>query len=96
VVSSDPCFARRGVSHVTSTACPRTEAAWYRTRQLARTPWVNTIVIDPGSPWQNAGIESFNSRLRDERLNGCESAAHTTGARQRGRHGFRHRTVTAK
>ena len=30
---------------------------------------VNTIFIDPGSPWQNAWIESFNGRLRDERLN---------------------------
>jgi len=26
--------------------------------------------IDPGSPWQNAWIESFNGRLRDEYLNG--------------------------
>lgn len=30
---------------------------------------VNSIFIDPGSPWQNAWIESFNSRLRDELLN---------------------------
>lgn len=30
---------------------------------------VNTIFIDPGSPWQNAWIESFNSCLRDELLN---------------------------
>jgi len=30
---------------------------------------VSTIFIDPGSPWQNAWIESFNSRLRDELLN---------------------------
>ena len=29
-----------------------------------------TTFIDPGSPWQNAHIESFNSRLRDEYLNG--------------------------
>jgi putative transposase len=29
-----------------------------------------TIFIDPGSPWQNAWIESFNGRLRDEHLNG--------------------------
>lgn len=28
-----------------------------------------TMFIDPGSPWQNAWIESFNSRLRDELLN---------------------------
>lgn len=28
-----------------------------------------TVFIDPGSPWQNAWIESFNSRMRDELLN---------------------------
>ena len=30
---------------------------------------VGTCFIDPGSPWQNAWIESFNGRLRDEFLN---------------------------
>lgn len=30
---------------------------------------VDTVFIDPGSPWQNAWIESFNGRLRDELLN---------------------------
>jgi putative transposase len=30
----------------------------------------STVFIDPGSPWQNAWIESFNGRLRDELLNG--------------------------
>ena len=30
---------------------------------------VGSVFIDPGSPWQNAWIESFNSRLRDELLN---------------------------
>ena len=29
-----------------------------------------TVFIDPGSPWQNAWIESFNGRFRDEFLNG--------------------------
>ena len=29
-----------------------------------------TAFIDPGSPWQNGWVESFNSRLRDEILNG--------------------------
>jgi putative transposase len=29
----------------------------------------HSVFIDPGSPWQNAWIESFNSRLRDELLN---------------------------
>ena len=27
------------------------------------------MFIDPGSPWQNAWIESFNGRIRDELLN---------------------------
>lgn len=30
---------------------------------------VDSVFIDPGSPWQNAWIESFNGRLRDELLN---------------------------
>jgi putative transposase len=29
----------------------------------------HTIFIEPGSPWQNAWIESFNARVRDELLN---------------------------
>ena len=28
------------------------------------------IFIEPGSPWQNAYVESFNGRARDELLNG--------------------------
>lgn len=30
---------------------------------------VETLYIEPGSPWQNAYSESFNSRFRDELLN---------------------------
>ena len=30
---------------------------------------VNTLYIEPGSPWENGYVESFNSRLRDELLN---------------------------
>ena len=33
---------------------------------------VDSVFIDPGSPWQNAWIESFNGRLRDELLNGWQ------------------------
>jgi putative transposase len=33
---------------------------------------VGTCFIDPGSPWQNAWIESLNGRLRDEFLNGWQ------------------------
>ncbi len=31
---------------------------------------VRTLYIEPGSPWENGYIESFNARLRDELLNG--------------------------
>ncbi len=29
-----------------------------------------TLYIEPGSPWENGAIESFNGKLRDELLNG--------------------------
>ncbi len=31
---------------------------------------VATLFIEPGSPWENGYVESFNSKLRDEHLNG--------------------------
>lgn len=31
---------------------------------------VNTLFIEPGSPWENGYNESFNGKLRDELLNG--------------------------
>ena len=36
--------------------------------------WLNrlgakTLFIEPGSPWENGYIESFNGKLRDELLN---------------------------
>jgi transposase InsO family protein len=30
---------------------------------------VKTIYIEPGSPWENGYIESFNGKMRDELLN---------------------------
>jgi putative transposase len=33
---------------------------------------VNTLYIEPGSPWENGYAESFNARLRDELLNAEE------------------------
>jgi putative transposase len=30
---------------------------------------IKTLYIEPGSPWQNGYIESFNARLREECLN---------------------------
>jgi len=31
---------------------------------------VGTLLIEPGSPWENGYCESFNGGLRDELLNG--------------------------
>ena len=31
---------------------------------------MQTLYIEPGSPWENGYIESFNGKLRDELLNG--------------------------
>ena len=41
----------------------------------ARRTWIGnvgtqTAYIEPGSPWENGYCESFNSKLRDELLNG--------------------------
>ncbi len=39
-------------------------------RQWLETLEVKTLFIEPGSPWENGYIESFNGKLRDELLNG--------------------------
>ena len=39
-------------------------------KKFLRASGVETLYIEPGSPWENGHIESFNSRLRDELLNG--------------------------
>ena len=31
---------------------------------------IKTLYIEPGSPWENGYLESFNGKLRDELLNG--------------------------
>ena len=31
---------------------------------------IKTLFIEPGSPWENGYIESFNGKMRDELLNG--------------------------
>ena len=37
-------------------------------RQWLANVGAKTLYIEPGSPWENGYIESFNSRLRDEFL----------------------------
>ena len=39
-------------------------------RQWLENLGVKTLYIQPGSPWENGYIESFNGKLRDELLNG--------------------------
>jgi putative transposase len=39
-------------------------------RQWLKDLGVQTAFIEPGSPWENGYIESFNGKLRDELLNG--------------------------
>ena len=39
-------------------------------RQWITTVGAQTAYIEPGSPWENGYVESFNARLRDELLDG--------------------------
>ena len=34
---------------------------------------IGTLFIEPGSPWENGYVESFNGKLRDELLTGRSS-----------------------
>ncbi len=38
-------------------------------RDWCRLSGAGTIYIEPGSPWENPYVESFNGRVRDELLN---------------------------
>jgi transposase InsO family protein len=54
---------------------------------------IETSYIEPGSPWQNGFVESFNSRFRDECLN-CEEFSTLEEARtviEQWRHSYNHR-----
>jgi putative transposase len=62
-------FIRRGVpSYIRSDNGPEFTAVVVR-GWLARVG-VRTLFIEPGSPWENGYIESFNGKLRGELLNG--------------------------
>jgi transposase InsO family protein len=62
-------FLRRGVpEHIRSDNGGEFTATVVR-RWLAKIG-VKTLFIEPGSPWENGYVESFNGKLRDELLNG--------------------------
>ena len=61
-------FIRRGVpEHIRSDNGPEFTAK--AVRQWLGKLGVGTLFIEPGSPWENGFIESFNGKLRDELLN---------------------------
>ena len=61
------CVGRAVPEHIRSDNGPEFAAKAVR-RWLGRVG-VQTLFIEPGSPWENGYIESFNGKLRDECLN---------------------------
>ena len=60
-------FCTRGVpDHIRSDYGP--EFIAYRLRQWLNRLGVKTMFIEPGSPWENGYIKSFNGKMRDELL----------------------------
>ena len=61
-------FLERGIpEHIRSDNGPEFTAR--AIRQWLRDLGVKTLYIEPGSPWENGYIDSFNGKLRDELLN---------------------------
>ncbi len=61
-------FLKRGIpEHIRSDNGPEFTAR--AIRQWLKDLGVKTLYIEPGSPWENGYIESFNGKLRDELLN---------------------------
>ena len=48
----------------------RPEMTFKRVRNWLQLIGVQTLFIEPGSPWENGYNESFNGKLRDQLLNG--------------------------
>ena len=67
-VLADLCLMRGTPTHIRSDNGPEFAA-------MAVKGWIagvgaSTVLIEPGSPWENGYVESFNGKLRDELLNG--------------------------
>ena len=61
-------FIKRGLpDHIRSDNGPEFTAK--RVRDWLSFLEVNTLFIEPGSPWENGYVESFNGKMRDELLN---------------------------
>jgi transposase InsO family protein len=61
-------FIYRGIpDHIRSDNGPEFTAK--AVRKWLSSLGVKTLYIEPGSPWENGYVESFNGRMRDELLN---------------------------
>jgi putative transposase len=68
VIDQLDLFLLRGVlEHIRSDNGP--EFTSKTVRRWLKNLGVKTLFIEPGSPWENGYIESFNGKLRDELLN---------------------------
>jgi transposase InsO family protein len=67
-VLSDLFVLRGAPTHVRSDNGP--EFAAQAVQDWIKAVGAKTAYIEPGSPWENGYVESFNARLRDELLNG--------------------------
>jgi hypothetical protein len=63
-VLAELMLARGTPSHIRSDNGP--EFAAVAVKEWLGNLGVNTAFIEPGSPWENGYVESFNSKLRDE------------------------------
>ena len=69
IVALCDLFIMRGVpAHIRSDNGPEFIAA--ALREWIAAVGARTAYIEPGSPWENGYVESFNGKLRDELLNG--------------------------
>ena len=65
---SDAMLSHGIPEHIRSNNGP--EMTSKRVRNWLQLIGVQTLFIEPGSPWENGYNESFNGKLRDELLNG--------------------------
>ena len=85
-------FMIRGVpTHLRSDNGP--EFVAQALRHLTQVTGVQSLYIEPGSPWQNGYVESFNARLRDELLSTevFEHVQHAQACADRWRNDYCHR-----
>ena len=72
VATLDRLVTRRGVAPVYVRFDNGPEFVAHAIADWCRFNDTSSMFIDPGSPWQNAWIESFNGKFRDEFLNGWQ------------------------